>query len=345
MVRGVRSARSAKRRWTIGLHRPWHGRNGSPHVGLFAPRRSHGSGQPPATQSKMKAYVKPMMWLAPIVRFAWDLVPGVVRSFKPVRGISLRVGRLIHRQVVRHQDSRYQTHWTGFMRNPPQLEVLLDLVEPKPPGSTIHITSIGCASGAELYSVVWTFRTRRPDLTIVAQGIDISREIVEFARRGVFDRNTPETFPMPEPLPAGLFDVEGDHVRVQAWIRAGITWGVMDACHESRRNSIPPQDIVLANNFLGPMADADADACIRNIVKILAPSGYLVLDGVDLDLRTRTVESLDLRPIGLRIEEVHRADVTKQQWPWTRWGLEPFDKTRSDWRTRYATIFQVGRED
>lgn len=92
-------------------------------------------------------------------------------------------------------------------------------------------------------------------------------------------------------------------------------------------------------NVLGPMQDALAETCLRNIVRLVAPSGYLVVNGVDLDLKTRVVHELKLRPVTDRIEEVHMADPTKRDWPWTRWGLEPFDWNRPDWAVRYASIY------
>lgn len=65
-----------------------------------------------------------------------------------------------------------------------------------------------------------------------------------------------------------------------------------------------------------------------------------MIDGVDLDLRTDVVRALGLLPITEDARRIHEADPTKQDWPWTRWSLEPFDATRPDWPFRYATIFQ-----
>jgi hypothetical protein len=41
--------------------------------------------------------------------------------------------------------------------------------------------------------------------------------------------------------------------------------------------------------------------------------------------------------------EIHDGDpLVRADWPWHWWGLEPLDRTRDDWRTRYASAFLVG---
>ncbi|MDQ8051128.1 hypothetical protein, partial [Luteibacter sp.] len=94
-------------------------------------------------------------------------------------------------------------------------------------------------------------------------------------------------------------------------------------------------------NVLGPMEDAVAEACLENIMKLLVPGGTLVLDGIDLDLKSRVTQSLGLKPVTRYLEEIHTADPTKGDWPWTRWSHEPIDYERADWEYRYATVFSV----
>lgn len=285
------------------------------------------------------------------MRFVWKHLPQWVLSLPPVR----ELGTWIHRQVTRHQ-ARSQSHSTWFMRNVPQLEVVRDLLREWPSSAPLQMASIGCSTGAELYSALFVIRSARRDLDVVACGVDISSGVVEAARAGryhpaipaaqagLYDPGIPEVSDLSAELQAALFVEEDGYLTVRDWIREGVAWAVGDARGQSLLDLLEPQDIAIANNFLGPMSDADAEACLRNVVRIVRPGGYLVVDGVDLDLKTRVVRSLGLLPVCDRIEEVHSADPSKRDWPWTRWSHEPFDRRRPGWKIRYATVFRVPTE-
>jgi SAM-dependent methyltransferase len=70
----------------------------------------------------------------------------------------------------------------SFHEKSPQLEVLANLLNEYDRGSTLRVASIGCGTGAELYSALHAFRRARLDLKILAQGADISEAVVEVAR-------------------------------------------------------------------------------------------------------------------------------------------------------------------
>ncbi len=292
----------------------------------------------------LKTALRPL--LGPVRRL-WRRLPDSVLDTRAMRS----VGSFIYDNFVR-DTNRNQSHMTRFMRNVPQLEALRDLMSRSPPGATLRIASIGCSTGVELHSTLWMIRSARPDLRIVAKGVDISPAVVEFARRGVFraqpatgeealqemgqrevtGASTEALHAMLEPAPAG-------NLRVRDWLREGVDWLVGDATDPQLIVQLGPQDLVLACNFLGPMEDPLAEACLRGIVQLIAPNGTLVLDGIDLDLKTRVVPSLGLTPITDRIEAAYVADPTKSDWPWKRWSREPFDRRRPDWAFRYSTIF------
>jgi hypothetical protein len=102
-----------------------------------------------------------------------------------------------------------------------------------------------------------------------------------------------------------------------------------------------PQDMVIANRFLCHMQPEVAETALRNIATLVAPHGYLVCSGVDVDVRTKVIRSLGWTPITERIEELHDGDHTlRDGFPWEYWALEPLDKSKPDWQLRYATIFQ-----
>jgi hypothetical protein len=50
------------------------------------------------------------------------------------------------------------------------------------------------------------------------------------------------------------------------------------------------------------------------------------------------------KPVPDLIKEIHEGDPSlRQGWPLEYWGLEPFWDDRSDWKFRYASVFQIGQ--
>ena len=59
---------------------------------------------------------------------------------------------------------RQQYFGTFFLRNRPLLHLMRRLAGQKPHGATLRIAVLGCSIGAEVYSILWTIRSARPDL-------------------------------------------------------------------------------------------------------------------------------------------------------------------------------------
>jgi SAM-dependent methyltransferase len=257
-------------------------------------------------------------------------------------------GGFLH-TLVKMRSPRRQFHGTFFLRNRPELELIRALAEKRSAGSTLKIAVVACSNGAEVYSLVWTIRSSRPDRKLRVQAMDISGEIVEIAEKGVyspeseefvgspiFERLTPEEI-------RTMFERDNGQMKIRSWIREGITWQVGDAGDPQLANKLGPQDIVVANKFLCHMAPPDAEKCLRNIAHLVAPGGYLVVSGIDLEVRTKVALELGWTPVPELIEEIHNGDPSvRRDWPWKYWGLEPFDRGRPDWRVRYASVFQLG---
>ena len=90
------------------------------------------------------------------------------------------------------------------------------------------------------------------------------------------------------------------------------------------------------------MDPPDAERCLRNIARLVRPQGYLIVSGIDLDIRTKVARELGWRPVQDLLEEIHDGDpALRGHWPCHYAGLEPLDKRRKDWRTRYAAVFQM----
>ena len=132
------------------------------------------------------------------------------------------------------------------------------LLNQKPHGSSLDISVLACSKGAEVYSILWTIRSARPDLRLRTHAIDISREILAFAEKGVYlrsssldvsdapnqagipergnvtlntwkDQNAPIFERMADEEVGAMFEVEGDQARVRSWLKEGITWICGDA--------------------------------------------------------------------------------------------------------------------
>lgn len=107
--------------------------------------------------------------------------------------------------------------------------------------------------------------------------VEISREILEFAKRGIYSR------------------CKLDGLKVMA--EGGIIWLQGDAGESPLFNDLGLQDVVVANRFLCHVKPAAADRCLRNIARLVKPGGYLFVSGIDLDVRTRVARGMGWKPV------------------------------------------------
>jgi hypothetical protein len=99
---------------------------------------------------------------------------------------------------------------------------------------------------------------------------------------------------------------------------------------------------VVANRFLCHTQPEEAEACLRNLARLVKPRGYLFVSGVDLNVRTEVAQELGWTPVSELIREIHDGDRSlREGWLLQYWGLEPFQKDRPDWMIRYASVFQI----
>jgi SAM-dependent methyltransferase len=237
---------------------------------------------------------------------------------------------------------------TLFLRNRPELELMRRIVHEEASGTTVRLAVLGCSIGVEVYSILWALRSDRPDLKIVVHAVDISREVLDVAARGVYSTDVSAMVHssifegLSDTERAEIFDWEGDRGRVKSWLREGIRWEVGDAGDPELPGVLGTHDVVVANNFLCHMDARSAESCLRNLVRFVRPGGYLFVTGVDLDVRTRVALDLAWVPVSDLRAEIHDGDpLVCGDWPWEWWGLEPFDASRPDWETRYAAVFRI----
>jgi hypothetical protein len=273
----------------------------------------------------------------------WQRLPSSVRNIYPVR----RYGGWLH-TLVCLRGGREQYFGTFFLRNRSALELMRRLAQQKAHGSTLRIAVMGCSIGAEVYSILWAIRSARPDLKVFLSAVDISKEILNFAEQGVYAPTTSELVGAPifERMTSHeqreMFDWEGDQARVKSWLRKGIAWRIGDAADPELIRGLGPQDMVVANNFLCHMTPGHAEKCLRNIGRLVSAEGYLFVSGVDLDVRTRVALDLGWKPVTELMAEIHDGDPSvRADWPCKWWGLEPLNRRRRDWQTRYAATFWV----
>src|SRR5262249_21127146 len=134
-------------------------------------------------QLAQKALVNRYLW---VVSRIWRRLPTRILSFPAL----VQYGAHVHSLVLRFVD-RGQSHGTFFLRNRAELEIMRRLVAKSPNGASLNIAVAACSKGAEVYSIAWILKAARPDLTIKLRAFDLSREIVEFAKRGVYSLQRP----------------------------------------------------------------------------------------------------------------------------------------------------------
>jgi chemotaxis methyl-accepting protein methylase/mannose-6-phosphate isomerase-like protein (cupin superfamily) len=295
----------------------------------------------------------------------WNVLPSSIVALRPVDWY----GHLLH-AVARIQVVRAQAHNTFFLRNRPELELIRRLVSNKNVSETLRVAVLGCSTGAEAYSIAWEIRRARPDLSLIMHAVDISKEAVEFAKRGVYSLEAQvgdqdihdygaagrwrisragselvgaEIFDrMTDAEKAECFDIDGDMASVKKELKCGISWHVGDARSPEIVDTLGTQDIVVASNFLCHMEDSEAERCLQNVARLLRPRGYLFVSGINLDVREKVASELGWEPVAELLEEIHEGDPCMTGlWPCQYAGLEPLNKRRPDWRIRYATAFHL----
>ena len=282
-------------------------------------------------------------------RKIWWRLPDWSRQFPPVRWYGMHL-----HAIVQQTASRDQNHSTLFFRNRAELRLLTRLAERKESGADLDIAVLGCSKGAEVYSIIGALRQARPDLNIKVCGVDISAEILEFAKEGTYslsgsdhqtarDQRGMSIFERVTPIEMGvMFDRQGDQLKVKPWLKEGIRWHCGSVDDPSLPTVLGPQDIVVANRFLCHMQPASAERSLRNVARLVKPGGYLFASGVDLDVRAKVAKELGWESITEMMKEVYEGDRTlSDAWPTEYYAIEPFRATQRDWTTRYSSAFRT----
>jgi chemotaxis protein methyltransferase CheR len=168
---------------------------------------------------------------------------------------------------------------SDFFRDPMvfralQTSVIPGLAEPPRP---LRLLSVGCSSGAELYSVAMLLAQANLLHRSHLLGIDCRPAAVEFARAGVFAESALTA--LDESLRTRYFDVvPGGGGRVVAALRQHTAWGVLDATRECPPG---PWDVVLCRNVVIYLQDHAGQALFDRLTRQLAPGGFLVVGNAE----------------------------------------------------------------
>ena len=273
-------------------------------------------------------------------RVLWPLLPKALAERAPF----VAYGRFLQ-TLARLRQERKQSDWTCFLRNRAEIEYIGALGRSAPDGARLSIAILGCSTGAEAYSAAFALRDSLDRIELKICASDISPDCITRAIAGVYPRAGAETEALSLSEIEELFESVNGGLSIRQRWRAPIEWSVADALSPNLAATLGQHDLVIASKFLCHMTPEVASRCFRNIHAIVKDGGVLMVSGVDLDVRSALARELGLVPDIDAIEALHNGDVTvRKDWPFEYYGLEPLDRSRTDWAHRYAVAFQKDGE-
>ncbi len=285
----------------------------------------------------------------PSVRTRIQAVRDFLKRSRTVRRIlhTRAYHSLRHWLVLRSSERDPQQTFTQFVRLPTQYKALagpvLDFLLAEDEQRPLTITVIGCANGAEPFSIASVLLWRRPDVEFTVKAYDNNPDMIDRARRAQYTPEQVRAHPrVTDAFVSHTFQLADDGLfRIRKEVAEVVQVSYGDILDPAFVTSAGRSDIVFAQNLLFNYRPKVAKEVFRNIVALLNPRAALFLDGMDLGMRQRLVRRYQLTPLKVWIREIHeearkiRGDV----WSWCYWGLEPFSRSRRGWEQRYATIF------
>lgn len=187
------------------------------------------------------------------------------------------------RPELEHIVELLTTNETYFFREEYQLrafseEILPDLVRRRSLDRRLRIWSAGCSSGEEAYTIAILIR-ESPLLAgwnVEIFGNDISRRVLQIARRGVFGKASFRATP-PDILRKYFKPLEQNRYQIDDSLRSLVSFGHLNLLDEEMLDLIGPVDAVFCRNVLIYFDKAARLKVIRTFHRKLRPGGYLLL--------------------------------------------------------------------
>lgn len=201
-------------------------------------------------------------------------LPACLRALKAATEPAARERLASHPALLEPALSAVLIGVSGFFRDEPVFESLGARVVPalaargRPP----RVLSLGCSTGAELYSVAMLLADARLLAGAELVGIDCRPDAIARARAGVY--STGELAGVGAGRFARHFAPARSGARVAEPLRRATRWRVADA---TRELAAGPWDLVLCRNLFIYLQPAVADAIFEGIVAALPPGGFLVV--------------------------------------------------------------------
>jgi chemotaxis protein methyltransferase CheR len=214
------------------------------------------------------------------------------------------------RNELQYLINEVTTNKTDFFREPDHFAYLIETVLPKlledmdrSNAGTVNIWSAGCSTGEEPYTLAMflnEFRQKHPGFNYYIQASDISTEVLEKAKMGIYMEERIEN--ITHAFKSKYFNKSRDRneklVRLKPFIRTHVDFKQINLMNEDvfRGRKF---HIIFCRNVIIYFDRVIQERLIRNFTKMLYPSGYLFLG------HSENICSLNV-PLVLRAPTVYR---------------------------------------
>ncbi|MCA9611304.1 MAG: protein-glutamate O-methyltransferase CheR [Myxococcales bacterium] len=198
------------------------------------------------------------------------------------------------------------TNETYFFRESYQLqaferELLPELAERNAARKRLTVWSAGCSTGEEVYTIAMIVASmpRFEGWDVRIFGSDISRRVLQQARRGVYREASFRAMPLQH---LRYFDDTAEGRSVRPEVRAMCHFGHLNLLEHGRTAIVGAVDVIFCRNVLIYFDPESRAQVVRTFFDRLVPGGYLLLGHSESLLRTTT----DFELVHLRTDMVYR---------------------------------------
>lgn len=207
------------------------------------------------------------------------------------------------------------TNETYFFREEYQLkafgeEILPELIERRGREKRLRIWSAGCSSGEEAYTIAMIIKEDRrlEDWNVEIFGNDISRKMLQAARKGVYGRSS---FRVLDPYYRDkYFQPHGDQFRVVDALRSITNFGQLNLLDSEMLQLVGKVDLVFCRNVLIYFDKTARLQVVKTFYAKLRELGYLLLGHSESLMNITT----DFELVYLKNDMVYRKPVAVAGW-------------------------------